>query len=106
MLGSDRVMTHPPHESDDGQTRKLEMELIIAKKVHTTLISVLRTLEAARDNVLLLGHRIDRCYAASEACRQKIQKYADASQLSQASQSAEDSAAKKRRLTSLGNDGV
>jgi len=67
--------TDSPLERGHGDVKeifRLQQELVVAKKIQITFVSVLRTLESARDDVSDVGRRIDRCGEASEECRRRM----------------------------------
>jgi hypothetical protein len=51
---------------------RLDRELRIVRKMRLALASTLHMFEAARDDLVELGNRMDRLRAASELCRKAL----------------------------------
>jgi hypothetical protein len=71
-----------PNLSDENQTEnnaelirreeRLDRELRLVRKMRLALASTLHMFEAARDDLVEMGNRMDRLRAASEICRKAL----------------------------------
>ena len=58
----------------DAYGARLDQELLLVQAIQSTMTTLLRVLECARDDLVLLGGRMDRLRIASEKCRQELLK--------------------------------
>ena len=84
---SDVVPSHH-HQQEQQETRKdddddanvvdydtrLDQELHVVRSIRLTMVSFLQVLERARDDLVLLGNKMDRVRIASEHCRTELMK--------------------------------
>jgi hypothetical protein len=71
-----------PNRSDENHTEndpemtqreeRLDRELRLVRKMRLALASTLHMFEAARDDLVELGNRMDRLRSASELCRKAL----------------------------------
>lgn len=60
-------------ETDEEHVATLDYELQLIRKIRLAFVSSLRMLEAAREDLVEVGNRMDRLTLASQACRQAFQ---------------------------------
>lgn len=56
-----------------GYDARLEQELHIVRSMRDAMSSLLKVLESAQNNLVILGDRMDQLRIASEHCRKEIQ---------------------------------
>ena len=80
---SDETTHNDAPSNDDDQSApdvmspeeaRLEYELQVIRRMNQAFSSSLCMLEAARDDLVEMGHRMDRLRQASQQCRQAIHK--------------------------------
>lgn len=63
----------PPPRIDEAEEERLDYELFLIRRMRLAFESSLHMLEAARDDLVELGARMDRLQRASQLCRQALQ---------------------------------
>lgn len=58
--------------NDDDEDARLDFEIQLVRKMRLAFASSLHMLEAARDDLVEIGARMDRLQAASELCRESL----------------------------------
>ncbi|CAB9507753.1 expressed unknown protein [Seminavis robusta] len=82
--------------SDCDYDKRLDQELQVVRTLRMTMVSLLQNLQGARDDLVLLGDKMDRVRLASEKCRKAIM--AKRKQEASAGLSHEETAPPPKRL--------
>ena len=61
-------------QTDAAYEARLDEELRVVRSIRVTMTSFLQVLETARDDLVLLGDKMDRVRTASEHCRKELMK--------------------------------
>ena len=60
--------------SRDNYDARLDQELQVLRELRSTMASLLQSLEGGRDDLVLLGGKVDKVRSASRLCRQGFSK--------------------------------
>ena len=78
---NDRTETSTCIDNDDDEKTptdaydlRLDKEIHVVRNLRATMISLLQVFESARDDLVVLGDKMDKVRVASERCRKELMK--------------------------------